>query len=169
MLIALPVLPLDASTMVSPGLRRPSRSARSIMYLAILAFTEPDGLRYSSFAQMPSTRISGVLPIPSRTVRAGWWAPGCVNGRLPVEQEAGLVPDDLRSVTRIDQQVIARAGFDRRAVVQDVSNPARDDVLAMVEWAAVEGHIRLDVPLPAPARLQGRQPDGGHVAKAVAL
>ena len=68
MLIALPVLPLEASTIVSPGCSRPSRSARSTMYLAIRALTDPDGLRNSSLTQMSSTRISGVSPIPSRTV-----------------------------------------------------------------------------------------------------
>jgi hypothetical protein len=45
---AFPVLPLVASTMVSPCLSSPSSSARSIMYFAIRAFTEPDGFRYSS-------------------------------------------------------------------------------------------------------------------------
>ena len=68
MLMALPVLPLDASTIVSPGRSRPSRSARSTMYLAIRALTDPDGLRNSSLTQMSSTRISGVSPMPSRTV-----------------------------------------------------------------------------------------------------
>ncbi len=56
MLIALPVLPLLASTMVSPGRSSPSRSARSIMYLAIRALIDPDGLRYSSLTQIPSPR-----------------------------------------------------------------------------------------------------------------
>src|SRR5690348_16804348 len=45
MLIAFPVLPLLASTMVSPGPSSPSRSARSIMYLAIRALMDPDGSR----------------------------------------------------------------------------------------------------------------------------
>src|SRR5690606_22842763 len=69
MLIALPVLPLLASTIVSPGCSSPSRSARSIRYLASLALIEPDGLRYSNFTQTPSTRTSGVSPIASRTSR----------------------------------------------------------------------------------------------------
>src|SRR6478672_2309454 len=68
MLIALPVLPLDASTIVSPGRSRPSRSARSIMYFAMRALTEPDGLRNSSLTHTSSTRTSGVLPIASRIV-----------------------------------------------------------------------------------------------------
>src|SRR5579859_4478715 len=79
MLIALPVLPLLASTMVSPGRNSPSRSARSIMYLAIRALIDPDGLRNSSLTQIPSTMTSGVLPIASRIVpppRGGAPAPG---------------------------------------------------------------------------------------------
>ncbi len=42
------MLPLVASTMVSPRLKRRSSSARSIMYFAILALIEPDGFKYSS-------------------------------------------------------------------------------------------------------------------------
>jgi hypothetical protein len=45
---ALPVLPLVASTMVSPSESNPSLSAFSTMYLAMRAFMEPEGLRYSS-------------------------------------------------------------------------------------------------------------------------
>src|SRR5215468_1158827 len=54
MLIAFPVLPLLASTMVSPGRSSPSRSARSIMYFAMRALIDPEGLRYSSLTQIPS-------------------------------------------------------------------------------------------------------------------
>src|SRR5690349_18859225 len=72
MLIALPVLPLLASTIVSPGRSSPSRSARSIMYLAIRSFTDPDGLRYSSLTQIPSTCTSGVPPIASKIVLRHW-------------------------------------------------------------------------------------------------
>src|SRR5215469_9670595 len=68
MLIAFPVLPLLASTMVSPGRSSPSRSARSIMYFAMRALIDPEGLRYSSLTQIPSTMTSGVSPIASRIV-----------------------------------------------------------------------------------------------------
>src|ERR1019366_7775765 len=68
MLIAFPVLPLLASTMVSPGRSSPSRSARSIMYLAMRALIDPDGLRCSSLTHIPSTTTRGVLPIASRIV-----------------------------------------------------------------------------------------------------
>src|SRR6266516_677486 len=68
MLIAFPVLPLLASTMMSPGASSPSRSARSIMYLAIRALIDPDWLRYSSLTHIPSTMTRGVLPIASRIV-----------------------------------------------------------------------------------------------------
>src|SRR5262249_52465217 len=70
MLIAFPVLPLLASTMVSPGRSSPSRSARSIMYFAMRALIDPEGLRYSSLTQIPSTMTSGVSPIASRIVLA---------------------------------------------------------------------------------------------------
>src|SRR5689334_12530273 len=66
--MALPVLPLLDSTMVSPGRSKRSRSARSIMYLAIRSLTDPDGLRYSSLTQIPSTWTNGVPPIASKTV-----------------------------------------------------------------------------------------------------
>src|SRR5580765_5757072 len=68
MLIAFPVLPLLASTMVSPGRSSPSRSARSIMYFAMRALIDPEGLRYSSLAHIPSTMTSGVSPIASKIV-----------------------------------------------------------------------------------------------------
>src|SRR5215471_1760188 len=68
MLIAFPVLPLLASTMVSPGRSSPSRSARSIMYFAMRALIDPEGLRYSSLTHIPSTMTSGVSPIASRIV-----------------------------------------------------------------------------------------------------
>ncbi len=68
MLIALPVLPLEASTMVSPGRSSPSRSARAMMYSAIRALIDPEGLRYSSFTHTSSMRSSGVSPMASRIV-----------------------------------------------------------------------------------------------------
>ena len=68
MLIAFPVLPLLASTIVSPGFNRPSSSARSIMYFAMRALIEPDGFMYSILTQMPSIFIKGVLPMASRIV-----------------------------------------------------------------------------------------------------
>src|SRR6266571_7719407 len=80
MLSALPVFPLLASTMVSPGRSSPSRSARSIMYLAMRALIDPDGFRCSSLTHIPSTMIRGVLPIASRIVppaRGG--APACAS------------------------------------------------------------------------------------------
>jgi hypothetical protein len=63
---ALPVLPLVASTMVSPGLIAPVSSARSMMYLAMRALMEPEGLRNSHLANTPSISSSGVSPMASR-------------------------------------------------------------------------------------------------------
>ena len=71
----IPVLPDVASIMVEPGFNLPSFSAASIIASAILSFTEPAGLKYSSFtktlALRPSslsifeTSTNGVLPINS--------------------------------------------------------------------------------------------------------
>jgi hypothetical protein len=47
----MPVLPLVGSRMVAPGVSRPSACAASIMASAGRSFTEPVGLRSSSFAQ----------------------------------------------------------------------------------------------------------------------
>ena len=47
--IALPVFPVEASTIVSPGCSRPSASAFSVRYFAIRALIDPDGLRNSNF------------------------------------------------------------------------------------------------------------------------
>ncbi len=46
----MPVFPDVGSMMVAPGASLPSFSASSIMALATLSFTEPAGLKYSSFA-----------------------------------------------------------------------------------------------------------------------
>jgi hypothetical protein len=62
--------------MVPPGFRMPAASASSTIRSAIRSFTEPPGLRYSTFAStvawMPSvtlrSRTSGVLPISSTTL-----------------------------------------------------------------------------------------------------
>ena len=66
--IAFPVLPEEASTIVSPGFKRPSFSALSIMYFAIRALIDPDGFKYSILIQIPSILINGVSPIASRMV-----------------------------------------------------------------------------------------------------
>src|SRR5699024_9753963 len=70
--MALPVLPLVASTIVSPGLSWPLRSACSIMYFAIRALIEPDGFMNSSLAYTPSTLTSGVSPTASRIEGDKW-------------------------------------------------------------------------------------------------
>src|SRR2546422_8012977 len=78
-----PVLPDVASTISPPGLRRPSRSAASIIATPIRSLTEPPGLKNSALAYsgVPSPwvtlfkRMSGVHPIVSRTSRyALMWA-----------------------------------------------------------------------------------------------
>src|SRR5664280_1808015 len=76
----------NPSAMVSPGWRRPSLSARSRMYRAIRALIEPDGFRYSSLTQMPSTSMRGVEHGragsrrghgPGLLSRASWGHPPC--------------------------------------------------------------------------------------------
>src|SRR3989442_4324090 len=72
-----PVLPDVASTISPPGLRRPSRSAASIIATPIRSLTEPPGLKNSALAysgvRSPWVtlfkRMSGVHPIVSRTSR----------------------------------------------------------------------------------------------------
>src|SRR6266550_336355 len=74
-----PVLPDVASTIRPPGLRRPSRSAASIIATPIRSFTEPPGLKNSALAntgvRTPCVtlfrRMSGVHPIVSRTFPYG--------------------------------------------------------------------------------------------------
>src|SRR5579871_231960 len=74
--------------MVSPGASSPSRSARSIMYLAIRALMDPEGLRYSSLAQIPSTMTRGVLPIASRIVPPGGRKPAAAFRSAPAVDAA---------------------------------------------------------------------------------
>src|SRR5215467_2524353 len=74
----MPVLPLVGSTTVAPGLRRPRRSASSIMLTAIRSFTLPPGLSDSIFARTTPPpgfgsrlrRTSGVPPTTSSTEAA---------------------------------------------------------------------------------------------------
>ena len=72
----IPVLPEVGSIMVPPGCNLPDFSASSTMALAIRSFTEPAGLKYSSFAKTVAFRsfsfsnwvssTSGVPPTRSR-------------------------------------------------------------------------------------------------------
>src|SRR6266480_3184882 len=74
-----PVLPEVASTIRPPGLRRPSRSAASIIATPMRSFTEPPGLKNSALAytgvRIPCvtrfSRTSGVQPIVSRMLSYG--------------------------------------------------------------------------------------------------
>ena len=74
------VLPDEFSRMRSPGLRRPSRSAASIMYLEIRSLLLPMGFMNSSLAKISAgrcstvrrSRTSGVLPMASRTLPLGF-------------------------------------------------------------------------------------------------
>jgi hypothetical protein len=60
-----PVFPEVGSTIVPPGFSAPDSSAASTIRIAMRSFTEPPGLRYSTFA---STRgPSGSTTRPSRT------------------------------------------------------------------------------------------------------
>ncbi len=72
----MPVLPLVGSIMTAPGFNTPLCSASSIIAFAILSFTLPAGLKYSSFASIlafaPSfsanllSSAMGVLPTKSK-------------------------------------------------------------------------------------------------------
>src|SRR5881397_2842484 len=74
-----PVLPDVASTIKPPGLRRPSRSAASIIATPMRSFTDPPGLKNSALAytgvRIPCvtrfSRTSGVQPMVSRILPYG--------------------------------------------------------------------------------------------------
>src|SRR6187399_3153049 len=74
----MPVLPEVGSTIVPPGLSLPSRSAASIMRLAMRSLLDPPGFTYSILAStvalIPSVTLlsltNGVLPTRSSTVSA---------------------------------------------------------------------------------------------------
>ncbi len=122
-----PVLPAVGSTIVPPGPRRPSRSAVSIMRIAIRSFTEPPGLKYSTLANSRApdggaiflSRISGVPPISSSTlasarrrsgngfsaVAAAAGASGCSDSRAaPVLAFIGFIKLHLYSLTTSDMK-----------------------------------------------------------------
>ena len=69
------MLPEVGSTIVPPGLSSPDSSAASTIRVAIRSFTDPPGLRYSTFASTsgvaPSvvrpSLSSGVSPMRSRS------------------------------------------------------------------------------------------------------
>ena len=54
----MPVLPEVGSMMTEFSFSRPFSSASSIMALAMRSFTEPAGLKYSSFARILDSRPS---------------------------------------------------------------------------------------------------------------
>src|SRR5215831_10329181 len=97
MLIAFPVLPLLASTMLSPGRSSPSRSARSIMYFAMRALIDPEGLRYSSLTHIPSTVTRGVSPIASKIVPLAFMpAPSIAGHQAAGPCSVDHFPEDAR-------------------------------------------------------------------------
>src|SRR5438067_2168020 len=71
----MPVLPLVPSTIVPPGFKRPSFSARSMIGIPIRSLSEPPGLKNSALAntgvRIPRvtrpSRMSGVHPMSSST------------------------------------------------------------------------------------------------------
>ncbi len=74
------VLPEEFSMMRSPGFRRPSRSAASIMYFEMRSLLLPMGFMNSSLAKASTGRCSttrrsrtrGVLPMASMTLPQGF-------------------------------------------------------------------------------------------------
>src|SRR3954447_16057991 len=98
-----PVLPEVGSTMVPPGLSRPSRSAASMSATATRSLIEPPGLSASTFATScgltpapkRARRTSGVPPIASRIVSLMSVWVGLVTARMalsvpPVRRFAAL-------------------------------------------------------------------------------
>ena len=74
------VLPEEFSMIMFPGFNRPSRSAASIMNLAMRSLLLPMGFMNSSLANTSAgrsattrrSRTSGVLPMASRTLPQGF-------------------------------------------------------------------------------------------------
>ena len=89
----LPVLPPVYSTTGWPGVRRPARSAPSIMARAMRSLYDPVGLAASSFTQtsaMPGStrwtrRTTGVFPMAPNM-------PALMSGRPYLRPGAGLAP-----------------------------------------------------------------------------
>ena len=85
-----PVLPEVASTTVPPGLRRPSRSAASMILSAIRSLMDPPGLKNYTMAvrvqrsprPMWFNRTNGVLPMVPRMLS---WISGAAGS---VDEEA---------------------------------------------------------------------------------
>ncbi|MCU1422179.1 MAG: hypothetical protein JWN36_1830 [Microbacteriaceae bacterium] len=88
----MPVLPEVGSTMVPPGFSSPSRSAASMMRVAMRSFEEPPGLRYSTLTRMvaatPSVTLlsltRGVSPTRSMTLLAYFMVPQPTGGACDV-------------------------------------------------------------------------------------
>src|SRR6187402_781364 len=126
----MPVFPEVGSTMVPPGFRRPSRSAASMIRVAVRSFDEPPGLRYSTFTRMvaatPSVTLlsftSGVLPTISITLLAYFiviepTGGGCaVTVRGAAESVLGdLLGVEARVDTLLLDELVVGAAFDDAA------------------------------------------------------
>ena len=109
----MPVLPLVGSTTRAPGASRPSRSAASIIETAMRSFTEPPGLKDSSFANT-SRRAGG---------------------------DDAREPDDRRPADRVEDRLERRSGARRDAGAGrgTISTAGRwVDLLAPARDAALE-------------------------------
>src|SRR4051794_9251866 len=129
----MPVFPLVGSTIVPPGCKAPLASAASTMRTAIRSFTEPPGLRYSSFASTrgasgPRSRVTelsrtrGVLP--TRSTAGSAYCPGglLVPGR-PVG--ASRVPHPIRWTVTANPGRRGSAGGDLRRVGPSTAGQGR--------------------------------------------
>ena len=107
------MLPDVGSTIVPPGLSRPSRSAASTIATAGRSFTDPPGFVVSIFAMRShvsprptrASRTSGVSPMRSRTESATSISPAIArDGTLPPMQEhsfsidVGAPPEEVWEV-----------------------------------------------------------------------
>src|SRR5919198_4931915 len=106
---------------------------------------------------------SGCAPAPERPgspFRRGDApsAPGVVGGALELDADERLVAEDPGIVARLDHVRIAGADVNRRTVVVDDVDLARNDVAEVRHLAAVGARHGLDALRPPPAGLEGEAP-----------
>src|SRR5213596_182413 len=159
-----PVLPDVASTIRPPGLRRPSRSAASIIATPMRSFTDPPGLKNSALAytgvRIPCvtrfSRTSGVQPMVSRILPYGLaWDGIRVRLRRAVRDGArrALAPGGseaqlarARERRRVERGIAARFGHAARFGLQasrGIDEQAQD-------------HVALDLLVVQPGRVLDR-------------
>ncbi len=160
------MFPDVGSTIVPPGRSFPSRSAASIIGRPIRSFTEPPGLRYSSFASSCapprgvslSSRTIGVEPTSSRIV--GYCIAGSVFDPMNVTIVGrGNVGGGLAGFWRAaghEVQELGRDGGDASSAdVVVVAVPGGQVAEALAVVTGLEGKVAIDTTNPVRGRPDG--------------